>query len=119
MVAAVGTRRAFDALSRTRVRGSCGPVWVARADPADAGIPSHEAHEPRVAYAVGARIGNAVVRNRVRRRLRAVMAELEADGTLAPGVYLVGVRPDVVGVDFDRLRTALRTAVPDASRAPR
>ena len=43
---------------------------------------------PRVAYAVGRSVGGAPVRNRVRRRLRA-LARTHAD-QLAPGWYLVG-----------------------------
>ena len=47
---------------------------------------------PRVAYAVGRRVGGAVARNRVRRRLRA--ATRAHAGELEPGrAYLVGARP--------------------------
>jgi len=51
---------------------------------ADAGTP------PRVAFAVGRRVGSAVTRNRVRRQLRAATAEI-ARG-LPPGAYLVAYR---------------------------
>ncbi len=38
---------------------------------------------PRVAYSVGRRVGPAVVRNRVKRRVRAVLAEVAGpEGTL-------------------------------------
>jgi ribonuclease P protein component len=43
---------------------------------------------PRVAFAVGRSVGSAPVRNRVRRRLRA-LARDHAD-QLAPGWYLIG-----------------------------
>ena len=42
-----------------------------------------------MAYALGRAIGPAVVRNRLRRRLRALIA-----GTsLPPGLYLIGAQP--------------------------
>ena len=42
-----------------------------------------------MAYALGRAIGPAVVRNRLRRRLRAVLATVE----LPPGWYLIGAQP--------------------------
>src|SRR5579862_1355733 len=44
---------------------------------------------PRVAFAVGRKVGGAVVRNRVRRRLRA----LARTSALPAGAWLVGVGP--------------------------
>lgn len=44
---------------------------------------------PHVGYAIGRHIGGAVVRNRLRRRLRAIMSSHGTD--LAPGWYLLGV----------------------------
>ncbi len=42
-----------------------------------------------MAFAVGRAVGPAVVRNRLRRRLRSLLAAAE----LPPGRYLVGARP--------------------------
>lgn len=98
MVASVRARREFLALARAR-RQRAGAVSV-RFVPG--GAP-----EPRVAYAIGASVGSAVVRNRVRRRLRAVVAECAKDD-LAPGLYLIGAGPDAVGERFDTLRRDLR-----------
>jgi len=56
----------------------------------------------RVAYSINRKVGGAVVRNRWRRRLRAIAAE--ASSALAPGAYLVGVGPDVRGLRFSELR---------------
>ncbi|HAS09839.1 MAG TPA: ribonuclease P protein component, partial [Acidimicrobiaceae bacterium] len=83
MVAPVRSREDFAALSRSRARGSSGPIWVVHAPAAD---PAHPG--ARVAYAVSKKVGSAVVRNRVRRRLRPVMDDLDAAGALAPGGYL-------------------------------
>jgi RNase P protein component len=42
-----------------------------------------------VAYALGRAIGPAVVRNRLRRRLRVLLSAT----TLPPGFYLIGAQP--------------------------
>jgi ribonuclease P protein component len=55
-----------------------------------------------VAYAVGRHVGGAVVRNRCRRRLRAIAAEASTD--LAPGAYLIGVGRGIVDLRYGELR---------------
>lgn len=102
MVAPVRARDDFDALSRSRARRRSGPLWVVRADGADGA---------RVAYAVPRKVGTAVERNRVRRRLRAMIADLDRDGHLDAGLYLVGVRPEAVGLDTAELRHHLHRAL--------
>jgi ribonuclease P protein component len=63
---------------------------------------------PRVAYAVGRKVGNAVVRNRIRRRLRAGVAHSAA--ALTPGVaYLVGGTREVATMSFDELCATIAT----------
>lgn len=52
---------------------------------------------PHVAYAIGRGHGDAVARNRLRRRLRVLLAA-RAD-RLAPGWYLVGAEPAAVALD--------------------
>ncbi len=73
-----------------------------------------ESNPPRVAYAVGRQVGPAVVRNRVRRRLRAIIEDLAGpDGQLpaGPGAYLVSTRPAAAGLSYDELHTAVSTAM--------
>ena len=53
---------------------------------------------PRVAYAVGRSAGNAVDRNRVRRRLRALVHAHAAE--LVPGWYLVGAEASFAASPF-------------------
>lgn len=68
-----------------------------------------------VAYGIGRPVGPAVVRNRVRRRLRVLMRESLADGLLQDGRYLVSVSPSAVDATFADLRGHLRTALTDLS----
>lgn len=112
MVAPVRSREDFAALSRSRARGWSGPIWVVHAAPSNTQCPV-----ARVAYAVSKKVGTAVVRTRVRRRLRPVMDQLDAAGHLAPGGYLVGVRPDVVGLPGAELRRHLARAVASSTGA--
>jgi ribonuclease P protein component len=64
---------------------------------------------PRVAYAVGKRVGNAVTRNLVRRRLRAVLADLAP--SLRPGAYLIVVAPEAAAMTFGELRAVVCQAL--------
>jgi ribonuclease P protein component len=64
-----------------------------------------------VAYALGRAVGPAVVRNRLRRRLR----ELLTDSSLPPGLYLIGAQAAAVQrsraelvFDLDRLVASVR-----------
>lgn len=66
---------------------------------------------PRVAYAVGRRVGGAVERNRLRRRLRAVMSELGAE--LVPGAYLVEAAPEAASRPYGELQEIVSRAVED------
>jgi ribonuclease P protein component len=52
-----------------------------------------------VAYAVSRAVGGAVERNRVRRRLRAIVGGTE----LAPGAYLIAVAPSAAQLPFEEL----------------
>lgn len=68
------------------------------------------ADPPRVAFAVGRNVGGAVVRNRVRRRLRAAM-HAHAD-LLRPGVaYLVRAAAPAADAAYRDLAAAVRDAL--------
>ncbi len=59
----------------------------------------------RVAFAIGKPVGNAVTRNRTRRRLRAAIVELERarPELFGASAYLVSARPNVVDQTFSQL----------------
>jgi ribonuclease P protein component len=106
----VRDRATFEALAGAR-RQRAGPVSLRHlSDGSD--------DPPRVAYAIGRRFGNAVERNRARRRLRAAVA-LEC-GELRPGgVYLFAADRSVMTLPFPTLRahvTTLLRAVAEESR---
>lgn len=111
MTAVVGRLRGrseFRALTRPDGRGAHGPVSVSFVG---AGATSAV---PAVGFAIGRAHGNAVRRNRLRRRLRAAAA---AAGDLAPGSYLVRASPAAASLTFDEMVAALRTATARAARA--
>jgi ribonuclease P protein component len=66
---------------------------------------------PRVGYTVTKKVGNAVVRNRVRRRLREAV-RLHAAGDMTAGNdYVVVGRGEILTVPFDRLAAELSRRV--------
>jgi len=60
---------------------------------------------PRVAFAIGRSVGSAVVRNRLRRRLRELLRAASNGDTprLACGALLVGARPGAAERSFGEL----------------
>lgn len=62
-----------------------------------------------MAYAIGKPVGPAVVRNRVRRRLRAAVNAHA--GALPPGYYLIGARPAAAERSFEELSVMLQHIV--------
>lgn len=103
----VRDRATFEAFRREGRRARRGDVSVAFV-PAPHG-------PPRVAYGIGRHVGPAVVRNRVRRRLRAAAREIHGADGLAPGAYLVTVRPGAASLPYADLRRRLADACAAAS----
>jgi len=93
-------RSAFTRLAEEGQRTRAGVLWCTY-------IPDPDAMPPRVAYALGRAIGPAVVRNRLRRRLQALLA----GSSLAPGLYLIGAKPAAAQRSFVELEFDLRRLV--------
>ncbi|MDQ4070774.1 MAG: ribonuclease P protein component [Actinomycetota bacterium] len=72
-------------------------------------LPGDPAEPPKVAYAIGRRAGGAVVRNRVRRRLRAITREVRAQ--LRPGAYLFRASAPASSLSYRDLRATVCQAL--------
>lgn len=111
VVGRIHRQATFRALTRPDGRAQRGPVTVAFSFRAPEG-----ASVPVVGYAIGRRHGGAVVRNRLRRRLREAARVSGAD--LPPGAYLVRPAPAAAGLGFDELCRTVRAAALAAAGAP-
>jgi ribonuclease P protein component len=93
-------RASFERLRAEGRRVDVGALWCSVVlDP--------DLRPPRVAFAIGRSFGSAVARNRIRRRLRPILAANAA--RLAPGLYLIGARPIATGRTHDELATMIDT----------
>ena len=100
----VRDRATFLALRRSGRRARAGQLtltWLADV--------AGDLAPPRVAYAVGRRIGPAVQRNLVRRRLRAVVAEFVSE--MPPGAYLLSVGKAAKTPEIGEMRTMMAEAL--------
>lgn len=98
----VRTRRRFARLAAPSARGASGPLRLAYADDPDAlGVD--------VAFAVPRRVGSAVARNRIRRRLRALVDGL--DPAPPRGSYLIRCDIQTGQLSHDQLAHHLREAL--------
>ena len=77
-------------------------------------LPDPSLSRPHIGYAIGRHTGNAVTRNRARRRLRALFAQM-AD-SLAPGWYVVGAAPEAASCSPERLRADVQQLIRKLAR---
>jgi ribonuclease P protein component len=96
-------RREFVAVAGARCRW-VGPAFVLQAGPRG------EPTEIGVGFTASRRIGNAVARNRARRRLRAAVRVI-LPGAAKPGYdYVIVARPAILTCPFDLILADLTTA---------
>jgi ribonuclease P protein component len=99
-------RACFDALRRDGRRSRHGALTLTT-------LPAEPGDHVRVGYSIGRAVGPAVTRNRVRRRLRAIVRSID----LTPGAYLIGAGPAAANASFHDLETALRSLVAEGTRS--
>ncbi|NNN12008.1 MAG: ribonuclease P protein component [Acidimicrobiaceae bacterium] len=64
---------------------------------------------PLVGFAISKRVGNAVVRNRIRRRLREI--SYGSEGIFSSGCYLVAVKPSAKERDYWELKSDMESVL--------
>ncbi len=112
VIGRIRTKADFAHLRRAGQTAKSGGLRIRHASPAASGA------EPavRVAYAISRSVGNAVVRNRLRRQLRGVLERLLCQSdVLRPGDYLVTVTPAAVGSQSTELEMHVKAAVEELS----
>jgi len=96
-------RSAFTRLASEGRRARAGVLWCTYVlDPPGTATP------PRVAYALGRALGPAVVRNRVRRRLRVMLQQASSAADLPSGSFLFGAQPAAASRSYDELQFDLQ-----------
>jgi len=99
----VRTRRQFALFATPTGRGQSGPLRISFVE----GPP--ESSSVDVAYAISRKVGNAVLRNRIRRRLRALLDDLNPQPK--PGTYLIRCGFETGNLSYDELHNHLRKAL--------
>ena len=89
MIDRIHGRATFQRVEREGTRVRSGLLWCTM-------VPDHSLPRAQVAYAVSRAVGPAVTRNRIRRRLRAILRERD----LVAGLYLIGTRPGAGDLSF-------------------
>ena len=97
LIGRIRDRRTFVALRRDGVRVRRGPLGLSY-------LPSTDPGPPQVAFALTRRVGTAVVRNRLRRRLRAALVESASGSPLEPGAYVVTAGPEASSLTYQELQ---------------
>lgn len=100
-----------DFLAANRGRRVATPGFVLLVNPRADASPAM-----RAGFTVTRKIGNAVVRNRMKRRLRALARELLPDGGTTGADHILIGRSDGVERDFVTLRAELSAALAKTAR---
>jgi ribonuclease P protein component len=98
----VRDRASFVALRRDGVRRRVAALTIVHLPVEAGGSPV-----PAVAFAIGRGVGPAVDRNRIRRRIKAIIAQSD----VAPGTYLVSAGRSVLRLSDQDLRAQVADAL--------
>ncbi len=98
----VSTRRQFAEFSTPTGRGQSGSLRVVFVEHPGQGSCA-------VAFAISKKVGNAVVRNRIRRQLRAAIDGLSP--APHPGLYLIKCAKGTGQLSYDEIQQHLRAAL--------
>jgi ribonuclease P protein component len=107
LIWSIRDRATFAALRTEGIRARHGSLGIAYLAPR---TPKEQADPPRIAFALGRKVGHAVERNRLRRRLRAILATLDQD-RLPGGAYLITAQADAVALSHQELREHVERAL--------
>lgn len=99
MIERLSSRRTFDELRAHGVRTGRGPVRLLSRP--------NLTQSARVGYAIPRSVGSAVVRNRIKRRVRAVLIELDSEFGLPGGDHLIRVTAPITDWSHAKLRRTM------------
>ncbi len=109
MIRPIRGRQSFATLSRTGRRIRQGSLWCTW-------CPLPHSSATHVAFAIGRAYGPAVTRNRLRRRLRAILHDLDREQRLPPGLLLIGSTSATIELTFDQLTETVTRLVAEMRR---
>lgn len=104
MIVRVRGRRAFQRLLHDGTRIRRAALWCSW-------CPDPPSTSTAIAFAIGRSCGPAAARNRLRRRLRAIVRELDRTDPLPPGLLLIGATPSATELTFGQLTVELTELV--------
>lgn len=102
-IISLSSKNAFERLSKFGKRVSSRDITLVYSL-------NDEVSSINIAFAVGKKVGKAVVRNKIKRRMRAIIREFST--RLPSGDYLLITRPGVVEKSFNELRRELEMILP-------
>jgi ribonuclease P protein component len=97
LIGRIHGRTAFERLARSGRSFRTGTLWCRF-------VNDPQASPLRVGFSVARSYGRAVERNRLRRRLRVIVAEAAPSHGLTAGWLLIGARPSAKEHTFDQLQ---------------
>ena len=104
LIGRIRERHAFVRLGREGRRIRRSALWCSW-------CPDPDSTATSVAFAINRAYGPAVSRNRLRRRLRAILRELDRAVPLPPILLLIGPRRELIELTFDQLRHELTAMI--------